>query len=160
MSKTSNLTPKKHARRKPLARAPSASSLRAIPEIELANAQQNPFAAMIKARGYRVVEVPSKASLRDMPELDETKVKLRRNPYAQRLANEGEIVLHVGDNQYRLPVGKGRPKAARQTGPTSPRSVRFPDAVWQELEQRAAERGLTLHAALREAIAEWLSRPL
>ena len=40
-------------------------------------------------------------------------------------------------------------------GPTIPRSVRFPEKIWALLERRAKARGLTLHAALREAILEW-----
>jgi len=34
--------------------------------------------------------------------------------------------------------------------------VRFPAAVWKRIEVRAKARGLTLHAALREAILVWL----
>jgi hypothetical protein len=36
--------------------------------------------------------------------------------------------------------------------------VRFPDEVWKLLEARAKKRGLTLHAALREAILSWIER--
>jgi hypothetical protein len=42
-----------------------------------------------------------------------------------------------------------------EAGGTSPRSVRFPDAIWRLLEERAEKKGLTLHAALREAILAW-----
>lgn len=34
--------------------------------------------------------------------------------------------------------------------------VRFPDAVWKRLENRARKKGLTLHAALRTAVVAWL----
>jgi hypothetical protein len=55
-------------------------------------------------------------------------------------------------------VGRGRPKKLEEVGGTSPRSVRFPDEVWKLLATRAKKRGLTLHAALREAILDWIKR--
>jgi hypothetical protein len=36
-----------------------------------------------------------------------------------------------------------------------PKSVRFPVEIWRELESVARSEGLTLHSALRAAIAEW-----
>lgn len=91
---------------------------------------------------------PSKASLREIPEIDFSKAKVRKNPYAARIAKEG----------FTVRVGRGRPTKAEQVGGTVPRSVRFPDAVWQQLEAQAKRRGITLHAALREAILVWLKR--
>jgi hypothetical protein len=89
---------------------------------------------------------PSKASLRELPEIDFSKAVVRKNPYAARIAKYG----------YTVQVGRGRPVKGDELGPTSPRSVRFPDAVWRKLERQAKRRGLTLHAALREAIVSWL----
>jgi hypothetical protein len=91
---------------------------------------------------------PSEASLKEIPEVDFTKARMRRNPYVARIAKEGITVQ----------VGKGRPKKLAEVGGTSPRSVRFPDEVWRLLETRAKRRGLTLHAALREAILAWIER--
>jgi len=91
---------------------------------------------------------PSEASLREIPEVNFTKARVRRNPYAARIAKEGITVQ----------VGRGRPKKLAEVGGTSPRSVRFPDEVWRVLEARAKKRGLTLHAALREAILSWIER--
>ena len=54
------------------------------------------------------------------------------------------------------PLGEARPGVILEPGGSTPRSVRFPDATWALLERRAKARGLTLHAALREAI--WLGR--
>jgi hypothetical protein len=102
---------------------------------------------MKKAKKARNRE-PSKASLREIPEIDFTKVKVRKNPYAERIAKEGIVVQ----------VGRGRPKKLLEVGRTQPRSVRFPDAVWEKIEARAKKRGLTLHAALREAILAWLNQ--
>lgn len=89
---------------------------------------------------------PSKASLREIPEVDFSKSRARRNPYAQRIAREGIVVQ----------VGRGRPKRLMEVGGTEPRSVRFPPAIWKRLESRARRKGLSLHAALRAAILEWL----
>jgi hypothetical protein len=55
-------------------------------------------------------------------------------------------------------VGRGRPKRLLEVGGRSPRFVRFPNAAWERIEARARARGITLHAALREAILAWLER--
>lgn len=89
---------------------------------------------------------PSKRSLREMPEVDFSKARVRRNPYAARIAEQGIVVQ----------VGRGRPKRLLEVGGTRPRSVRFPDAVWAQIEERAKAKGMTVHAALREAIVAWL----
>jgi hypothetical protein len=89
---------------------------------------------------------PSKASLREIPEVDFSKARVRRNPYAARIAEEGIVVQ----------VGRGRPKRLLEVGGTHPRSVRFPDAVWRQIESCAKAKGLSVHAALREAIIAWL----
>lgn len=100
---------------------------------------------MKKAKRTRQVG-PSKASLREIPEVDFSKAKVRRNPYAARIAREGISVQ----------VGRGRPTKLLEVGPTHPRSVRFPDEVWKRIEASAKRRGITPHAALREAILAWL----
>ena len=92
-------------------------------------------------------EEPSAASLRDIPEIDFSRVKVRKNPYAARIAAEG-----------RMRVVPGRPRKGTETGATVPRSIRFPAPIWRELEQLAKVQGLTLHAALRLAVLEWMRR--
>jgi hypothetical protein len=99
---------------------------------------------MKKARKY---SEPSKASLREIPEVDFKSGKVRRNPYAARIAAEGGIHL-----------GRGRPRKGEETGPTIPRSIRFPAPVWKRLQKRAKAEGITLHAALRAAIMDWAAR--
>jgi hypothetical protein len=89
---------------------------------------------------------PTRASLREMPEVDFSRAKVRKNSYAARIAKEGLV----------LQVGRGRPKKLLQVGSTRPRSVRFPEVIWERLEQRAKRKGMTRHAALREAILQWL----
>ena len=102
---------------------------------------------MKKATGKKPRE-PSRASLRDMPEVNFDRAKVRRNPYAPRVAADG-ISIHVR---------RGRPKKGTETGPTIPRSVRFPARVWRHLERRAKAEGLPLHAALRAAVMAWVNK--
>ena len=90
---------------------------------------------------------PSTRSLREMPEIDFAKVKVRRNPYAARIASEG----------ISIQIGKGRPRKGTESGPTVPRSVRFPAGVWKHLEKRAKAEGIPLHAALRAAVLAWVN---
>ena len=90
---------------------------------------------------------PSKASLREIPEVDFGRARVRRNPYAARVAAEG--IVHVG---------RGRPRKGMETGPTVPRSVRFPAQLWKQLETKAKAEGITLHSALRAAILDWAKR--
>ena len=91
---------------------------------------------------------PSSASLRAMPEADFTDAKVRRNPYARRIANEGIAVN----------IGKGRPRKGTEVGKTIPKSIRFPEEAWTLLARRAKQEGISLHAALRAAILEWAKR--
>ena len=102
----------------------------------------------MKKADRRSQREPSKRSLREIPEIDFSRVRVRKNPYAARIAAEGLTIQ----------VGRGRPKRLMEAGGTTPRSVRFPDAIWRLLEERAEKRGLTLHAALREAILAWARR--
>ena len=102
---------------------------------------------MKRATGKKTRE-PSRASLREIPEVDFDKAKVRRNPYALRVAAEG-ISIHVG---------RGRPRKGMETGPTIPRSVRFPATVWRHLERRAKAEGLPLHAAIRAAVIAWVNK--
>ena len=99
----------------------------------------------MKKASRRAQREPSRRSLREIPEVDFRKARVKPNPYARRIATEGMVVK----------VGRGRPKRPLESGRTTPRSVRFPDEVWALLERRAKAKGLTLHAALREAILEW-----
>jgi hypothetical protein len=90
---------------------------------------------------------PTASSLREIPEVDFGNAAVKRNPYAARIAAEG--MVHVR---------RGRPRKGTETGPTEPRSIRFPAPIWRLLEHRARTDGLTLHAALRAAILEWAGR--
>jgi hypothetical protein len=100
----------------------------------------------MKKATHRRAKGPSRRSLRQMPEVDFKKSKIRRNPYVDRIAAEG-ISIHVA---------RGRPRKGTETGPTVPRSVRFPASVWEHLEQCAKAEGIPLHAALRAAVMAWV----
>jgi hypothetical protein len=99
----------------------------------------------MKKANSKVRREPSKRSLREMPEVDFQKVRVKPNAYARRITEQGLVVQ----------VGRGRPKRVLQAGGTTPRSVRFPARVWLLLERRAKAKGITLHAALRQAILDW-----
>lgn len=87
---------------------------------------------------------PSKASLEEMPEIDfEKAVVLGRGPEA----------LKKGVDWLR----RGRPKKGEEAKGTSIRSLRLPDQVWERLDEKAAKRGISTHALLREAVARALS---
>jgi len=70
--------------------------------------------AMKKASG-KWPRGPSRASLREMPEVNLDKVNVRRNPYALRIAAEG-ISVHVG---------RGRPRKGSPHFPERERPVEF-----------------------------------
>ena len=90
---------------------------------------------------------PSRASLRDIPEIDFSKaVVLGRGAAGLRKA------------QTLLKTRQGRPKKGARPDGSTPRSIRFSDPMWHELERRAKRRGVPLHALLREVIAEWLTK--
>src|SRR5213079_2986731 len=65
----------------------------------------------MKKAKKRSAREPSAASLREIPEVDFSRVKVRRNPYAARIAREGIVVQ----------VGRGRPKRLLEVGGTRPR---------------------------------------
>jgi hypothetical protein len=138
---------KKTTRRKD----PSRTSVGAVPEVDFGKygrRRRNPFAKrMAKEGGELVHREPSPASLSEMPEV-RAGTKGRRNPYAKRIASQG----------VELQVGRGRPRAGAETGPTQVKSVRLPPLVWKQLEDQARAEGLALHAVLRRAILEWLKR--
>jgi len=128
---------------------------------------------------------PTAASLREMPEIDFSKYRVTRNPYASRIAREGAEVVHDGPtaaslrdipeldfsvarvrrNPYasraaesvaKLQYGRGRPRSGHEVGPTPARSLRLPQEAWDALEAEAHEKHTTVHALLRELVAAHL----
>ena len=137
---------------------------------------------MRKARTKRARE-PSAQSLRELPEVDISSYRVRRNRFAARSAREGVVVAHEGPvraslreipeadfakvrvrrNPYAhriqkggvvLQVGRGRPPRDAEVGPTVTKSVRLPPAVWAKLERQARLEGIALHALLRRVIMD------
>lgn len=126
---------------------PAAASLIELPEIDFtaARVRRNPYASRIAREGIEVVhDEPSAGSLAAIPEIDFARAS--RNPYAERLARDLQA----------LAVGRGRPRAGEEGGPTTVRSVRLPARIWEALEAEAAARKLTVHAILRAAVARFL----
>lgn len=126
---------------------PSAASIVEMPEIDFtgARARRNPYAARIAREGVQIVhDEPTRESLAAIPEVDFARAS--RNPYADRLARDLQA----------LTVGRGRPRAGENVGPTTVRSVRLPARIWEALEAEAAARKLTVHAILRAAVARFL----
>jgi len=130
-------------------------------------------------------EEPSAVSLRELPEVDLETLRVRRNPYASRIAREGRKIVHesprasslaampepdfdrvqVRRNPYatraaepQLQYGRGRPPRGEETGGTSTRSIRLPAAMWRDLEALARERQTTVHALLREVIVGFVQQ--
>jgi hypothetical protein len=128
---------------------------------------------------------PTAGSLREMPPIDFSRYRVRRNPYAVRIAREGAELVHdepspasltempeadfsrARRNPYAnraaeaiglLHYGKGRPRTGREVGPTPAKSIRLPEPVWKALEAEARARNTTLHALLRELIAAYVDR--
>ena len=77
----------------------------------------------LKKTKTRSQREPSAASLREIPEVDFSKSRIRRNPYAARVAREGLVAQ----------IRRGRPRKLLEVGGTRPRSVRFSDVVWKQI---------------------------
>lgn len=131
---------------------------------------------------------PSVASLREMPEVDFARYRIRRNPYASVIAKKGALVVHDGPSPtslaelpeadfsrvqprrssyadrarhalLQLKAGRGRPKRGQEIGPTPARSIRLPTTVWEALEAAARDANTTVHALLRLAVTHLLETP-
>ena len=109
----------------------------------------NRFAKRVKKEGILLVhDGPSAASLKAIPEADFARVKVRRSNYAERIKADG----------FTFHVGRGRPRAGAETGPTVLKSVRLPPTIWKKLEERARAEGVAVHALVRKAILALLRR--
>jgi hypothetical protein len=99
-----------------------------------------------KARRAKRVTGPSKASLQAIPPLDErTAITFGRGPEGLRKALEWARAR------------RGRPRDGDAPEGSRVKSVRFSDRLWDELERTAKKRGVSVHAAMREAIVKWLA---
>ena len=85
---------------------------------------------MKKATGKKTRE-PSRASLREMPEVNFDKTKVRRNPYGLRIAREG----------ISINAGRGRPRKGTETGRPFLPNDRRGDARGNDRRNRNPGRG-------------------
>lgn len=86
---------------------------------------------------------PSAASLREIPELDIKNARFfGRGPEGLQAALE-----------Y-MRAKRGRPKKGETATGTSTKSIRLATTEWAELERIAKKRRITLHALVRESLAE------
>ena len=69
------------------------------------------------------------------------------NPYFERVQRAGGV---------RIRIGSGRPKKGEKADATETKSVRLPPVIWKRAEAQAESEGLSLHAAMRQAILIWL----
>jgi hypothetical protein len=102
---------------------------------------------MKKERTEARKQEPSQASLREIPEVDFSKAAIL-----------GRGAAGLRRARALMTARRGRPKKGTRPDGSTPRSVRFSDALWRSVERRARARGITLHALLREVIADWLAR--
>lgn len=111
----------------------------------------------MKARKSAVEQTPTAKSLREMPELEALPKRAQRGAFRKRAEAAGGY--HDGpDGETWTPLKRGRPKSGTKAETTSPRSVRFPTALWKQLDAEAKKRGTTRHALLRELVSKWLKR--
>ena len=108
-------------------------------------AQKSTSAKSTKTRLAKKAVEPSAASLREMPPLDFSKsVSFGRGPAALQRALDWSRTK------------RGRPKHGERATGTITRSLRLPEAAWKALEKIAKQQGTTVHALIRQAIAEKL----
>lgn len=135
----------------------------------------------------RKTEEPGESTLRELPELDFARYRVRRNPFAARIAREGIEVMHdapspeslaempeadfslararrnpyasrAAESVPAIQYGRGRPRAGEEVGPTPGRTLRLPESAWHALEAEAKAKRTTVHALLRELVMTHLDR--
>lgn len=86
---------------------------------------------------------PSAKSLREIPEANFDKAEIiGRGPAGMRAVLEHQRAK------------RGRPKKGETATGTSTKSIRLATTEWAELERIAKKRRMTLHALVRESLAE------
>jgi len=85
--------------------------------------------------------------------------KTAPNKFAAKIAKAGGLSYEVdGEKPRWVPLPHGRPKKTDTSEPSKPRSVRLPDSVWAELQERAKERGIGVHTLLRQLVAQFMNQ--
>jgi hypothetical protein len=113
-----------------------------------------------KAEKRKVVRGPSAKSLKEIPELDFSKSTRRgRGLHARKIAKDGGYYVQAdGEAASFVQTRQGRPNKDEPKATTQTKNVRLPPEVWEVMERAAEDRGLSLHAAMRRALLEWLRR--
>lgn len=60
-------------------------------------------------------------------------------------------------NAVRIRITPGRPPKGEEA-PVQVKAVKMPAAFWESFQSQAAAEGLTLHAAMRNALLEWTGK--
>lgn len=111
-----------------------------------------------KRWGKSGIKYPSKASLREMPELPPD-AELRPHRYAKKIQKAGGGWFQVeGKPRKWLPSPRGRPRKGDKAETTRTHSVRVPDSVWNKLEKLAEARGKGANTLAAEVLAEFAQR--
>jgi hypothetical protein len=63
----------------------------------------------------KTIREPSASSLKEMPEVDFENAKIRRNPYAEKIAKTGIEIVVPGEKTKKITIrsGKGRPEKSK-----------------------------------------------
>jgi hypothetical protein len=112
-----------------------------------------------KKAGKRSASKTQRA-LKEMPEVDFTKsVPLGRGLYAGKIARDGGYYVQpAGEPARFVQTRQGRPKKSEPKATTQTKNVRLPPELWAAIERIANGQGLSLHAAMRQAMIEWLGK--
>ena len=113
-----------------------------------------------KKRPTRANSEPSAESLKEMPELDFSKsVRLGRGLHARKIAEAGGYVIKPdGEAAHFVQTRQGRPRKGEPKATTQTKNVRLPPELWATIERVANDNGISLHAAMRQAMVEWLNK--
>jgi hypothetical protein len=71
---------------------------------------------------------------------------------------EAEYGPHVPSIYLHLLPRRGRPKVGEPQEPVQTKSVRMPPVFWDEFRELAGKDGMTLHAAIRSALVDWVEK--
>jgi hypothetical protein len=88
------------------------------------------------------------------PTIEEMQV---RHPQAAKEA-EAEYGPHVPSIYLHLLPRRGRPKVGEPQEPVQTKSVRMSPVFWEEFRELAGRDGMTLHAAIRSALVDWVEK--
>lgn len=95
-------------------------------------------------------------------ELDFSKLgPVRRNAFAGAGERGGPSLLALWEMPQIRPdtvmLRRGRPSKG-EVRKTVAKSIRLPEAIWKEVEERALAKHLNLHQAMRSALLNWLKQ--